>query len=131
MAMQLHETENPISGSEIKLSDKLSILEAEVSSNLPAVTAQGNVWRQIDLWVLPMVTMLFFLQFLVRNAADHGYHRVLTDRRLIQDKGNVGNARVAGLQKELGMSDTQVSNSSHIVITDTFIGCFLHSIVWH
>ncbi|KAI0690801.1 MFS general substrate transporter [Cytidiella melzeri] len=54
-------------------------------------------WRKMDCTVLPVVTVIFFLSFL--------------------DKGNIGNARIAGLQHELGMSDYQYT----IALTVTFI----------
>ncbi|KAI0337405.1 MFS general substrate transporter [Trametopsis cervina] len=55
------------------------------------------MWARIDLAVVPIVTMCFFLSFL--------------------DKGNIGNARLAGLQKDLEMSDYQYT----IMLTITFI----------
>ncbi|GJE85463.1 hypothetical protein PsYK624_015420 [Phanerochaete sordida] len=55
----------------------------------PALPKNSKVWWKIDLIVLPVVTVIFFLQFL--------------------DKGNIGNARVAGLQQQLKMSNTQYS----------------------
>ncbi|GJE85431.1 MFS general substrate transporter [Phanerochaete sordida] len=55
----------------------------------PALPNNSKVWWKIDLIVLPAATVIFFLQFL--------------------DKGNIGNARVAGLQQQLKMSNTQYS----------------------
>ncbi|KAJ4494769.1 MFS general substrate transporter [Lentinula edodes] len=43
--------------------------------------------RRLDFAILPMMTMFYLLSFL--------------------DRANIGNARVAGLQKDLGMSDRQ------------------------
>ncbi|CDO76936.1 hypothetical protein BN946_scf185006.g18 [Trametes cinnabarina] len=54
-------------------------------------------WTKLDLTVLPVVTMIYFLSSL--------------------DRSNIGNARIAGLQKQLKMSDDQYS----IVLTATLI----------
>ncbi|KAN0085884.1 Major facilitator superfamily domain containing protein [Tylopilus felleus] len=45
------------------------------------------VWRKLDAWILPLCTSFFFLAFL--------------------DRANIGNARVAGLQTSLAMSNYQ------------------------
>ncbi|GJE85450.1 MFS general substrate transporter [Phanerochaete sordida] len=65
-----------------------STTDTTLEASVP-VPANSRVWLKIDLFVLPVVTIIFFLQFL--------------------DKGNIGNARVAGLQEELGMTNTQYS----------------------
>jgi hypothetical protein len=38
----------------------------------------------------------------------YGTYSGVNNVLLVQDKGNIGNARVAGLQKQLAMSDDQV-----------------------
>ncbi|KAF9477434.1 MFS general substrate transporter [Pholiota conissans] len=53
--------------------------------------------RKLDLTVIPVMTLFYFLSFL--------------------DRANIGNARVAGLQKDLHMSDHQYS----IAVTVTYI----------
>ncbi|KAF5324080.1 hypothetical protein D9619_011224 [Psilocybe cf. subviscida] len=58
---------------------------------------EGRVWRKLDLRLLPVVTMFYFLSFL--------------------DRSNISNARVAGLQKDLGMTNTQYT----IALTVTYI----------
>jgi sugar phosphate permease len=58
---------------------------------------EKKVWRKIDLWVLPVVAMFYFLSFL--------------------DRTNVGNARVAGLQTDLKMTNKQYS----IALTVTYV----------
>ncbi|KAJ3888947.1 major facilitator superfamily domain-containing protein [Lentinula edodes] len=63
----------------------------------PAMTEGGAVWRKLDYHILPLMAMYFFLSFL--------------------DRTNVGNARVAGLQKDLGMSNKQYS----IALTVTYV----------
>ncbi|KAF8519874.1 major facilitator superfamily domain-containing protein [Hysterangium stoloniferum] len=55
------------------------------------------VWRKLDMWILPLATMFYLLSFL--------------------DRTNFGNARVAGLQKDLKMSNTQYS----IALTVTYV----------
>ncbi|KAF9025120.1 major facilitator superfamily domain-containing protein [Rhodocollybia butyracea] len=45
--------------------------------------------KRMDIVILPMITMFYLLSFL--------------------DRSNIGNARVAGLQKDLGMTDSQYS----------------------
>ncbi|KAI0739189.1 MFS general substrate transporter [Daedaleopsis nitida] len=52
----------------------------------PAVT---RVWAKMDLYVLPVVTIMYFLSSL--------------------DRSNIGNAIIAGLQQKLHMSDYQYS----------------------
>ncbi|KAJ3810911.1 major facilitator superfamily domain-containing protein [Lentinula aff. lateritia] len=61
------------------------------------LTEGGTVWRKLDYHILPLMAMYFFLSFL--------------------DRTNVGNARVAGLQKDLGMSNKQYS----IALTVTYV----------
>lgn len=58
---------------------------------------KSNVWWKLDLAVLPVVTMIFFLSFL--------------------DRGNIANARVAGLQSQLGMTNEQYT----MALTVTYI----------
>ncbi|KAI0765788.1 MFS general substrate transporter [Irpex lacteus] len=66
------------------------------ATHIPSRTAT-RVWTKMDCMVLPVVTAIFFLCFL--------------------DRGNIGNARIAGLQKDLKMSDYQYS----LALTITFI----------
>ncbi|KAG6807081.1 hypothetical protein H0H93_002008, partial [Arthromyces matolae] len=56
-----------------------------------------KIWRKIDLFVLPVVAMFYLLSFL--------------------DRTNFGNARVAGLQKDLNMSNHQYS----VALTVTYV----------
>ncbi|KAF7791700.1 hypothetical protein EIP86_002723 [Pleurotus ostreatoroseus] len=55
------------------------------------------VWWKMDLCVLPAATLIFFLSFL--------------------DRSNISNARVAGLQEQLGMTDYQYT----IALTVTYV----------
>ncbi|KAF9459883.1 major facilitator superfamily domain-containing protein, partial [Collybia nuda] len=58
---------------------------------------EKRVWRKMDKWVLPIVSMFYFLSFL--------------------DRTNLGAARVAGLQSDLRMTDKQYS----IALTLTYV----------
>ncbi|EAU82199.2 hypothetical protein CC1G_10601 [Coprinopsis cinerea okayama7 len=69
-----------------------------VSLRLKAAEAlERKVWFKLDKWILPVVTMFYLLSFL--------------------DRTNLGNARVAGLQKDLKMTNDQYS----IALTVTYI----------
>lgn len=81
----------------------------------PAMTEGGAVWRKLDYHILPLMAMYFFLSFLVCTSILSS-HSVLKYHAL-QDRTNVGNARVAGLQKDLGMSNKQYS----IALTVTYV----------
>ncbi|KIK65240.1 hypothetical protein GYMLUDRAFT_980832 [Collybiopsis luxurians FD-317 M1] len=56
-----------------------------------------EVWRKLDIRILPVVAMFYLLSFL--------------------DRTNIGNARVAGLQKDLQMTNQQYS----IALTVTYV----------
>lgn len=58
---------------------------------------ERRVWWKLDLWILPVVTMFYLLSFL--------------------DRTNLGNARVAGLQRDLHLTNHQYS----IALTVTYI----------
>lgn len=58
---------------------------------------ERTAWRKLDIYILPIATMFYLMSFL--------------------DRSNIGNARVAGLQKDLGMSNTQYS----MALTVTYI----------
>ncbi|CAE6353816.1 unnamed protein product [Rhizoctonia solani] len=60
-------------------------------------TLQRRATLKIDLIVIPILTMFYLLSFL--------------------DRANIGNARVAGLQKDLGMTNKQYST----VLTITYV----------
>ncbi|KAJ2993567.1 hypothetical protein NUW54_g7700 [Trametes sanguinea] len=64
------------------------LLSCQDSGSKPA-----PVWAKLDFVVLPVVTMVYFLSSL--------------------DRSNIGNARIAGLQKQLHMSDDQCSVDSY------------------
>ncbi|KAI0765787.1 major facilitator superfamily domain-containing protein [Irpex lacteus] len=76
-----------------------------VRSSFPATSEENQVlrgddsavWSKIDRIVLPIVTTILLLCFL--------------------DRGNIGNARIAGLQQDLSMSDHQYS----LALTITYI----------
>ncbi|KAH7922094.1 MFS general substrate transporter [Leucogyrophana mollusca] len=58
---------------------------------------EGTVWRKLDRWVLPVCTMFYLLSFL--------------------DRSNVANARVAGMQTDLKMSNYEYS----VALTVTYV----------
>jgi len=68
------------------------------------VKASKRAQRKMDSIILPLFVIAYFLSFL--------------------DRGNIGNARVAGLQKDLGLTNKQYS----IALTVTFIPFILTEI---
>ncbi|KAK2467198.1 hypothetical protein APHAL10511_000747 [Amanita phalloides] len=56
-----------------------------------------HVWRKMDMFILPVVSMFYFLSYL--------------------DRTNFGNARVAGLQKDLKLTNHQYS----VALTVTYV----------
>jgi len=79
--------------------EKLADTSSVGSSPAPVVdpVLERTVWRKLDRWILPVVTMFYLLSFL--------------------DRTNVSNARVAGLQKDLKMSNKEYS----IALTVTYV----------
>ncbi|KAI0665059.1 MFS general substrate transporter [Cubamyces menziesii] len=61
-----------------------------------APSSSSSIWAKMDLIVLPVTTMMFFLSSL--------------------DRSNIGNARVAGFQEQLGITDEQFSFALTITI---------------
>ena len=73
-----------------------------------ASSCKSRVWWKLDLLVLPTVGILSCLACLVRH--DFFLHMLLNPMvTALQDLANVGNAKIAGLQQTLGISDEQVS----------------------
>ena len=72
-----------------------------------ASSCKSRVWWKLDLLVLPIVGILSCLTCLVRH--DPFLHMLLNPMTTaLQDLANVGNAKIAGLQQKLGISDEQV-----------------------
>ncbi|KAG1860508.1 major facilitator superfamily domain-containing protein [Suillus tomentosus] len=69
----------------------------EEISDAEKVRLEGTVWRKLDIWVLPVCTMFYLLSFL--------------------DRSNIANARVAGMQTSLKMTNHQYS----IALTMTYV----------
>jgi MFS family permease len=65
----------------------LSELKEEVSSQDKPAALDRTVWRKLDIWILPLCTAFFLLSAV--------------------DRTNIANARVAGLQTSLGISNYQ------------------------
>ncbi|KAJ7494352.1 major facilitator superfamily domain-containing protein, partial [Mycena galericulata] len=72
---------------------------SSLGSDKPVVNSEleAKVWRKLDVWILPVVTMFYLLSFL--------------------DRTNIGNAKVAGLLTELKMTPKQYS----IALTVTYV----------
>ncbi|KAJ7107243.1 major facilitator superfamily domain-containing protein [Mycena crocata] len=72
---------------------------SSVGSDQPIVDSEleRTVWRKLDIWILPVVTMFYLLSFL--------------------DRTNIGNAKVAGMVKDLKMTNQQYS----IALTVTYV----------
>lgn len=95
MAFMDDKDSHSLSDGDVKLTQLTSsVVALATTTRLPP---RRNVWLRIDLFLLPIVTIIFFLSFL--------------------DKGNIGNARVAGLQQQLHMSNNQYS----LALTVTYI----------
>ncbi|TFK91208.1 MFS general substrate transporter [Polyporus arcularius HHB13444] len=78
-------------------SSEQGVAKADAHQDGRSDAATAKLWTKLDLLVLPVVTMMYFLSSL--------------------DRSNIGNARIAGLQKELHMTDYQYS----IALTVTLI----------
>ncbi|PBK84175.1 MFS general substrate transporter [Armillaria gallica] len=72
------------------------VSDSEKSIKLDAVSAR-RVWLKLDLFLLPVIAMFYLLSFL--------------------DRTNIGNARIAGLQRDLQMTNKQYS----IALTVTYV----------
>lgn len=72
-----------------------------------------KVWRKLDMWVLPIASMFYLLSFLVTHPFYPG--EMCADHH--QDRTNFGNARVAGLQNDLKITNRQYS----IALTVTYV----------
>ncbi|KAF9074595.1 major facilitator superfamily domain-containing protein [Rhodocollybia butyracea] len=70
---------------------------SEELHSLKGIEIESRVWKKLDSRILPVVALFYLLSFL--------------------DRTNIGNARVAGLQKDLGMSNKQYS----IALTVTYV----------
>ncbi|KAJ7765742.1 major facilitator superfamily domain-containing protein [Mycena metata] len=72
---------------------------SSVGSDQPVVNSELErvVWRKLDVWILPVVTIFYLLSFL--------------------DRTNIGNAKVAGLLTDLKMTPRQYS----IALTVTYV----------
>ncbi|KAF5383049.1 hypothetical protein D9615_004799 [Tricholomella constricta] len=97
--MALETTEK--SSSTIQTDPEKHVDASSVSSGADAPLAFDprleKTWRKIDYCLIPVVAMFYFLSFL--------------------DRSNIGNARVAGLQKDLKMSNKEYS----IALTVTYV----------
>ncbi|KAJ6606112.1 major facilitator superfamily domain-containing protein [Mycena vulgaris] len=76
-----------------------NVESSSLGSDQPVVNSEleRTVWRKLDIWILPVVTIFYLLSFL--------------------DRTNIGNAKVAGLLKDLKMTNQQYS----IALTVTYV----------
>jgi len=77
--------------------DSMGSLQNDSRISLVDPSLEKKVWRKLDLRILPVVAMFYLLSFL--------------------DRTNLGNARVAGLQHDLKMTNKQYS----IALTVTYV----------
>ncbi|KAI6030199.1 major facilitator superfamily domain-containing protein [Pisolithus marmoratus] len=78
----------------------MDALEKHDQDDLPeqdCASLEGVVWKKLDRWVLPMCTALYFCAFF--------------------DRSNIGNARVAGMQTALNISNYQYT----VALTVTYV----------
>ncbi|KIV95820.1 hypothetical protein PV10_03426 [Exophiala mesophila] len=84
--------------SELKqIPSEIEVKTAEEPAFTPDPKMEKQVLRRLDALVLPIIAMMYLLSFL--------------------DRSNIGNARVAGLQKDLQMSDW----AFHVAVTVTYV----------
>ncbi|KAF8844459.1 MFS general substrate transporter [Paxillus ammoniavirescens] len=72
-------------------------LKEEELSHAEHLVLEETVWRKLDKWVLPICTIFYLLSFL--------------------DRSNISNARVAGMQTALNMSNYEYS----VALTVTYV----------
>lgn len=87
---------------------------------VPAVRGKAErrlVWKQ-DLVILPLLAFAFFFAYVVSDTVApafclFGDRRTVADRLvcLLQDRGQIGNARLMGLQKDLNLSADEYYNT--------------------
>ena len=102
------------------MKDRSSIAESgsgETLSDSVDPVLEKTIWRKLDFYILPVVAMFYFLSFLVRVGRCFLFRMNSDGRCDYQDRSNIGNARVAGLQQDLKMTNYQYS----IALTITYI----------
>jgi hypothetical protein len=68
---------------------------------------ESAVWRKFDRRILPIVSMMYFLSFLVIIfCLGQSVHKKLINLHF-QDRINIGNAQVVGMQRDLKMTNHQ------------------------
>jgi hypothetical protein len=75
-------------------------------------TIHRKALLKLDLILLTTVTVIYFLNFLDRCVLGHG-----RGRRVLMVRTNIGNARPAGLQRDLSLTNRQYS----IALTVTYV----------
>ncbi|KAF8122705.1 major facilitator superfamily domain-containing protein [Boletus edulis] len=87
----------------------LSELKEEVSSQDKPAALDRTVWRKLDIWILPLCTAFFLLSAV--------------------DRTNIANARVAGLQTSLGISNYQARQRFVLYVVTQFPATLLFKYV--
>ncbi|KAG9312983.1 major facilitator superfamily domain-containing protein [Chiua virens] len=86
-----------------------SPVQLEKSPQVDGPPTGSIVWRKLDIWILPSCTCLFLLYAL--------------------DTSNIGNARLAGLQTSLAMSDHQYSLALTVTMVPYLFAAFPASLL--
>lgn len=89
---------------------------------------ERRLWRKIDQRLMPILALMYLLSFM-----DRGEFYIFFDstRHLSVSKGNIGNARLQGLQTQLHLSDNQFNLALVSIACQTqpcFIAVFNHAL---
>lgn len=87
----------------------------DIGSESLSPIVEKSIWHKLDCYILPVVSIFYFLSFLVRTIS------FLSETMWVllwwQDRSNIGNARIAGLQTDLKISNFQYS----VALTVTYV----------
>jgi hypothetical protein len=64
---------------------------------------EKKLLRKIDAWLMPTIWILYCFSYMVRNPLA----TITCNAHNLQDRTNIGNARVAGMDVDIGLSSTQ------------------------
>jgi hypothetical protein len=102
--LTLHGSRSPVS-----LKEDVGQSDGQDSiSDVEKAHLERIVWRKLDRWVLPVATIFYLLSFLVSDGLAVIYEKHLNCIAFKQDRSNIANARVAGMQTSLQMTNYQV-----------------------
>ncbi|KAG8763389.1 Proteasome subunit alpha type-4 [Ceratobasidium sp. 423] len=100
LSNEFHDESSTKTETKIAPENDFSVVSENRRSEFEALQRRATL--KIDLIVIPILTMFYLLSFL--------------------DRANIGNARVAGLQKDLHMTNRLVHNYSGLIATRFFLG---------